>query len=238
MNAHAHADVDLKTLPAREALRAAIVTAEVSTAHLRQAAATLARADRLATDAQRRLDVLGDVDGQVLAHATVAYRTFAEIGGERPNISTPQYLAERQRQRDVAQQELAAAKAAQAEIAAEHASTLIEHNQCEREVATAADAVVADMVLPALGRYVQAIEAARIAWDDVASIAGMVVQRGTRWVDRVPMPGVPDGVREVLDRGFGNLAGPLLGERVASRRSTDWEDFRRRLRQDANARII
>jgi hypothetical protein len=232
-HAHAHADVDLKTLPAREALRAAIVIAEVSKTHLRQAAATLARADQMASDAQRRLDVLGDVDAEIVAHRAVSYKSWAADGGERPNISTPQHLAERQRQRDVAQQELAAAKAAQAELAAEHAAALLEHERCENNVAKAADAVVAGMAVPALGRYVQAIEAARIAWGDVASIAGMVVQRGPRWVDRVPMPGVPDGVREVLDRGFGNL----LGERVASRRSTDWEDLRRRLRQNADAQL-
>ena len=168
MNAHAHTK-----LPAREALRAAISVRDEAAARVREAAATLARAGRLATDAQRRLDVLGDVDGQVLAHATAAYRTFAESGGDRPDAGTPAHLVERQRQRDAARQELAAAEAARSQLTEEHAATQGEHERHEREVAAAADAVIAEMALLAWGRYVQAIEAARAAWDDAASICGM-----------------------------------------------------------------
>jgi hypothetical protein len=130
MNAH--------TKPsAREALRAAIAVRDEAAARVREAAATLARAGRLAADAQRRLAALGDVDGQVLAHATAAYRAFAEAGGERPDLATPAHLAERQRARDIARQELAAASAAQAELSDEHAAALREHERREREVAAA-----------------------------------------------------------------------------------------------------
>jgi hypothetical protein len=64
--------------------------------------------------------------------------------GPRPAAGVPAPLAEKQRQRDAAKQELAAAEAAQAELATAHAAAQGEHERHEREVAAAADAVIAE----------------------------------------------------------------------------------------------
>jgi ATPase subunit of ABC transporter with duplicated ATPase domains len=91
-------------------------------------------------------EIAGRTSAKV-AHATAAYRAFAQAGGERPDVGTPAHLAERQRDRDAARQELAVASAAQAQLAGEHAAALREHERREREVAAAADRVIAEMSL-------------------------------------------------------------------------------------------
>jgi hypothetical protein len=230
MNAHTK-------LPAREALRVAIATRDEAAARVREAAGTLARADRLATDAQRRLDVLGDVDGQVLAHATAAYRTFAEVGGERPDLGTPAHLAERQRARDAVRQELAAATAAQAQLGDEHAAAQGEHGRREREVAAAADAVIAEESISIYVRYVQAVEAARAAFDDMVAISGMTVAHGPRWVDRTQLPRLPPLVARAVSMGFGHRDEPPSPGGRRAPRSAEWEELRRQLRLSADAEI-
>jgi hypothetical protein len=227
MNAH--------TKPsAREALRAAIAVRDEAAARVPEAAATLARAGRLAADAQRRLDGLGDVDGQVLAHATAAYRNFAENGGERPDLGTPAHLAERQRTRDAARQELAAANAAQAQLGEEHAGALRDYERCEREVTAAADGVITE---ESIVRYVQAVEAARAAFDDMAAISGMTVQTGPRWADRTPLPGLPPLVTHAVRMGFGHREEPPPGQVRGPDRSAAWEDLRRRLQLSGDSQI-
>jgi hypothetical protein len=171
----------------------------------------------------------------VLAHATAAYRTFAESGGDRPDLGTPAHLAERRRACDAARQELAAAQAARAELGDGHAAAQREHERCERAVAAAADGVIAEMSLATYVRYTRAVEAAREAWDDLEVICAMTVSTGPRWVDRTPLPGLPPGLAEVVSRGFGHRDEPPLSERVASRRSAAWEDLRHRLRLNADA---
>jgi hypothetical protein len=66
--------------------------------------------------------------------------------------------------------ELAAAQPAQRELAGEHAAALREHERRDREVGATADAVNCEMLLLIWGRYVQAIKAARSAWDEVGAI--------------------------------------------------------------------
>jgi hypothetical protein len=220
---------------ARETLRAAIAVRDEAAARVREAAGTLARAGRLATDAQRRLDVLGDVDGQVLAHATAAYRTFAESGGGRPDVGTPAHLVERQHARNAARQELAAESAAQTQLAEEHAAALREHERRERAVAAAADSVIAEMSLAVYGRYVKAIEEAGAAWDDVEAICGMTVQKGPRWADRERLPGLPDGLIEAVGRGFGHR--DEMGQRHVAPRSTAWATVRQRLLANPEADV-
>jgi hypothetical protein len=228
MNAH--------TKPsARETLRAAIAVRDNAAARVREAAATLTRAGRLTADAQRRLAALGDVDGQVLAHATAAYRTFAAAGGERPDVGTPTHLAERQRARDTARQELAAASAAQAELADEHAAAQGEHERREREVAAAADAVIVEQTIKLYAAYVDAIKAARTAWDGMVAITAMT-QAGSR----LSLPGLEPLITHTIRLGFGHredeLMPPLLRPAVDPIASA-WEDLRRRLHQDADAQI-
>lgn len=228
MNAHAKA-------PLRAVLRAAIEARDAAAERLREASAALDRADQGAVRAQLRLRQIGDVDAEILAHSAAAYRTYAVSGGDPPSADVPPHLAEKRGRRDAAQAELAAAKAAQAQLAGEHAAAQTEHQRCDRAVAEAADAVVADMSLLALGRYVQAIRAARAAWDDVAAIAGMTVQTGPTWAMRAPLPGLPDGLADMVARGFGKLAELRPGESRAPGRSATWEDLRRRLRVSADA---
>jgi hypothetical protein len=132
---------------------------------------------------------------------------------------------------------LLAGTAAQAELAAEHAAAKREHERCENNVAKAADAVIAEESISIYVRYVQAVEAARAAWDDLTVICGMEVQNGPRWVDRTRLPGLVPGLVEAVGRGFGHRDESPPGESGASRRSAAWEDFRRRLRENADAEI-
>jgi hypothetical protein len=222
---------------ARQALRAAIAVRDEAAARVREAAATMARADRLAAGARIHLHLLRDIDEQIAAHHAAAYKIFVENGGERPDISTPQHLAEKQRNRDTAQQEFAAAQAAQAELAAEHAAARLEHDRCENHVSRAADAVIAEESIHIYVRYVQAVEAARAAFDDMATISGMTVQHGPRWVDRTQLPGLPPLVARAVGMGFGHRDEPPPGERRASDRSAAWDDLRRQLRESADAAL-
>jgi hypothetical protein len=222
---------------AREVLRAAIAVRDEAATRLREAAATLARAGRLAADAQRRLDVLGDVDSEILGHAAQAFRVSAESGGERPEVATPAHLAEKQRHRDAARQELAAAQAAQAELGDEHAAAQGEYGRREREVAVAADAVIAEESIQIFVRYVQAVEAAHTAFDDMAAISGMTVQTGPRWANRTQLPGVPPLVAQAVSMGFGHRDEAPPGHRDSAGRSAHWEELRRRLRQSAEAKL-
>jgi hypothetical protein len=66
-------------------------------------------AQQLLDSAQRRLAALGDVDGAIREHHAEAYKAWATEGGERPALDVPAHLAERQRARDVAREEEAAA---------------------------------------------------------------------------------------------------------------------------------
>jgi hypothetical protein len=137
MNAHTK-------LPAREALRAAIAVRDEAAARVREAAATLARADRLAVDAQRRLDVLGDVDGAIASRRADAYKAWAADGGERPALEVPPELAERQRARAVAADEFAAARTAHDALSAEGASAVQAHDRASDAVFDAAKQVLVE----------------------------------------------------------------------------------------------
>jgi hypothetical protein len=234
MNAHAH--VKAKS-SAREALRDAIATRDQAAARVRETAAILARSERNAASARWALDRLGDVDAEILARATALARKAAEAGGDKPEIGTPAHLEEKRHRRDVARQELAAAEAARSQLTKEHAAAQGEHERRVNNVAKAADAVIAEMSLLTWGRYVQAIEPARAAWDDLTVICGMEVQNGPRWVDRTRLPGLAPGLAEAVGRGFGHRDESPPGESGASRRSAAWEDFRRRLRESADAEI-
>jgi hypothetical protein len=131
---------DIRTLPLfdRKARLAKLLACSRSGSEaavgVRDAAATLARATQLAAEAKGRLMGL-DVDGAILAHATAAYSAFAENSGERPAVDIPAHLAERREACDAAKRELAAAQAAEAELADERAAALREH---KRRVAEAA----------------------------------------------------------------------------------------------------
>jgi hypothetical protein len=222
--------------PARAVLRAAIEARDVAAAREREAAAALGRADQSVARARLRLHQVRDVDAEILAHNAAAYRTHAVVGGDPPAADVPPHLAEKRGRRDACAAELAAAKAAQAQLAGEHAAAQTEHQRCDRAVAEAADAVVADMSLLALGRYALAIRAARAAWADVAAIAGMTVQTGLTWAERAPLPGLPDGLVDTVARGFGYQPEPIPGQAPPAR-SAVWEDLRRRLRDDAGAEL-
>jgi hypothetical protein len=233
MNAHAH--VKAKS-SAREALRDAIATRDQAAARVRETAAILARSERNAASARWALDRLGDVDAEILARATALARKAAEAGGDKPEIGTPAHLEEKRHRRDVARQELAAAEAARSQLTEEHAAAQGEHERREREVAAAADAVIAEESIKLYVRYVQAVEAARAAFDDMATISGMTVQHGPRWVDRTPLPGLPPLVARAVSMGFGHRDDPPPGERRGPR-SAEWEELRRQLRLSADAEI-
>jgi hypothetical protein len=234
MNAHAH--VKAKS-SAREALRDAIATRDQAAARVRETAAILARSERNAASARWALDRLGDVDAEILARATALARKAAEAGGDKPEIGTPAHLEEKRHQRDVARQELAAAEAARSQLTDAHAAALREHERCEREVVAAADAVIAEESIQLYVRYVQAVEAARAAFDDMAAISSMTVQTGPRWADRTQLPGLPPLVARAVSVGFGHRDEPPLGQRSTRGRSAEWEDLRRRLRENADAEI-
>jgi hypothetical protein len=170
-------NAQLKPPAAREVLRAAITARD-------EAAPAYERPPRRwrAPSASRPTRSAGSPRSATwtarFSHATAAYRTFAEAGGERPDLGTPPHLAERQRTRNAVRRELAAAQAAQAELADGHAAAQRQQERCEREVAAAADAVIAEMALALYGGYARAVEAARAAWDDLEVICGMTVSTG------------------------------------------------------------
>jgi hypothetical protein len=212
--------------PARDILRAAITARNDAAARVLLAAAALDRAHRAASAAQVRFYETGNPDAEILAHAMAQYRAYAEAGGPPPSADVPPALAERQRQRDVARHEMAAADAARAELAGAHAAALNEHAHREKAVATAADTVVAEQAVLALGRYGQAIRQARAAWDDASAIAVMTVSTGPTWAQRARMPSLPPGLVDAINRGFGNVE--------PQDRSAAWEDLRPRLRGNAD----
>jgi hypothetical protein len=231
MNLH----TQTKTKP-RDELRDAIADRDQAADRVRATAATLARSERIAASARYALERLGDVDAEILARATALARKAAEAGGDKPEIGTPAHLEEKRHRRDVARQELAAAEAARSQLTEEHAAAQREHERREREVAAAADAVIAEESISIYVRYVQSVEAARAAFDDMAIISGMTVQAAPRWADRTPLPGLPPLVTRAVSMGFGHRDKPPPVERTS--RSAEWEDLRRRLRLSADAQII
>jgi hypothetical protein len=222
-------------IPTRDMLRAAIVERDAAAGRERECAGALDRADRMASGAKIRLHQLGDVDAAILAHATAQYRVFAQRGGEPPAADVPPHLAEKRAARDAARAEHDAAKAAQSQLAGEHAAAQTERQRCDRAVIAAADAVVAEMALPALGAYVAAIREARQAWSDAEAIVRLVVPAPPSWAKEMHMPvvGLPDSVRSMLDRGFGTEPGPS----EPPGRAAAWASLRERLRTDPDAEL-
>lgn len=224
-------------IPTRDMLRAAIVERDAAAGRERECAGALDRADRMASGAKIRLHQLGDVDAEILAHATAQYREFAQRGGEPPAADVPPHLAEKRAARDAARAELAAAQAAQSQLAGEHAAAQTERQRCDRAAAAAADAVIAAMALPALGIYVAKIREARQSWNEAQAIVRMITPAPPSWSPdaRMSHPSLAEGVREMLDRGFGAEPGPRdqSSPPVAAR----WEDLRRRLRENADAEL-
>jgi hypothetical protein len=144
---------------------------------------------------------------------------------------------ERKATRDNLWQELAASEAARGLLAEEHAAAQTERDRRDRHVATAADAVIADEAVPIYVRYVQAVETARAAYDDMLAISGMTEQLyGPRWVDRAPLPGLPPLVARAVNLGFGHRdEPPPRGPRAP--RSANWAELRHRLLSNADAQI-
>lgn len=219
-------------IPTRDMLRAAIVERDAAAGRERECAGALDRADRMASGAKIRLHQLGDVDAAILAHATAQYRAFAETGGDAPTVDVPAHLQAKRTQRDAAKTELDAAKAAQAQLAGEHAAAQTERQRCERAIAQAADAVIAELALPALGLYVARIREARQSWSDAQAIVRMITPAPPSWSPDmvVAVPGLPDSVRQMLARGFGTQPDPS----EPPGRAAAWADFRRRLRENAD----
>jgi hypothetical protein len=80
-------------------------------------------------------------------------------------------------------------------------------------------------------KYVQAVQAARAAFDDMATISGMTVQAGPRWADRTPLPGLPPLVARTVSMGFGHRDEPPPGQVRGPDRSA------RRLQLSADSQI-
>jgi hypothetical protein len=233
-------EMNMQTKPPapRTVLRQAIADRDAAAGRERTAAAALDQADHNIAGPRLRLHLARDVDAEILADATARYRAFAEAGGDAPTIDVPEHLAEKRRQRDTAKAELDAAKAAQAQLARAHADAQTERQQYDRRVAAAADAVLADMALPALGVYARAIREARQAWGDAAAIVRLVVPTAPAWAPdmHMPQPALPNGVREMLERGFGSEPSPCDQSHPPARAAA-WEDLRRRLRENADAEM-
>jgi hypothetical protein len=96
--------------------------------------------------------------------------------------------------------------------------------------------VIAEESIQLYVRYVQAVEAARAAFDDMATISSMTVQTGPRWADRAQLPGLPPLVARAVSMGFGHRDESPPGER-RDPRSAVWEELRQRLRTSAEAEL-
>jgi hypothetical protein len=226
-------------IAARDALRAAIDFRR----HVAEAAA------RANDAAERARQLRSMADYQVTRRANLEAGSHAlrveamkarALDGSSAQAATPGDAPpiEQQHERQRLVDEAAAARAAHEQLQADAQLRAEELRQADARVVAAADRVIAEQALPALGAYVRAIAEARQAWSDAQAIVRLLVPAAPSWAAEMhmPVPGLPDGVRAMLDRGFGTEPGPRdHGSPPA--RAAAWEDFRRRLRDDADAEI-
>jgi hypothetical protein len=227
MNAH--------TKPsAREALRAAIAVRDEAAARVREAAATLARSERLAADAQRRLAALGDVDGAIATRRADAYKAWAADGGERPALDVPTELAERQRARGAAAEELAAAQAAHESLSTESASTVHAHGRASDAVFDAAKRVLVEEAERIAAELEEALRHVFALNDELHAISMLSAQRGGQtWAEgRLQLsPAVHRRLTTPLD-WRPQLPG---GQSYAGRRLSGWQTLFMTLQVDPDA---
>jgi hypothetical protein len=185
MNAHDPTTAQASPVsPARERLRSAIAERTAAEAALAAASQSAIRAQNIMEAAQRRVEALGDVDGEIAAHHAAAYRAYAETGGERPELEVPAHLADRQRRLTTEREQLAAARAAHAALAAENDAAREALALAKDNVLFAAKAVLeaeADRLAAKLEAVVSKAHALR---DDLLALAGLsVMERGQTWAE-------------------------------------------------------
>ena len=126
------------------------------------------------------LDALGDVDGAIAAHRADAYKAWAADGGERPvpDVPVPPHLAERQRARAVAADELAAAKAAHDALSAERAAAVAAHGRASDAVFDAAKQVLVEEADRIAAELEETLRHALALNDELHALSMLSAQRG------------------------------------------------------------
>lgn len=214
-------------IPARDVLRAAIDDRQRAAEAVARANDAADRARMIKATADLRVSQRALADARSRSARVEALRVHA-LEGSSAGAPAGDAPPEHRHELDEAD----AARAAYEQLQADARLRAEEHRKAEARVIAAADAVVAELALPALGLYVARIREARQSWNDAQAIVRMITPAPPSWSPDmvVAVPGLPDSVRQMLARGFGTEPGPS----EPPGRAAAWEDFRRRLRENAD----
>ena len=125
----------------RAALREAIAARDALKEKVGIAEASAQRGKQMVQAAQGKLDKFGDVNGAILRHRAASFKDAAK-GGPKPSLALPADLLNKERARDEAASEVAAAKAAHKSLVGEFAETQSALRNAERNVVELAGQVL------------------------------------------------------------------------------------------------
>jgi hypothetical protein len=125
----------------RAALRQAIAARDAAKEKVGLAEASAQSGKRMLQAAQGKLDKFGDVNGAILRHRAASFKDAAK-GGPKPSLALPADLLNKERARDEAASEVAAAKAAHQSLIGELADVQSALRNAERNVSELAGRVL------------------------------------------------------------------------------------------------
>jgi hypothetical protein len=125
----------------RDALRNAITERDAAKERVRVAGESAEHGKQLLRTAQRKLEQFGDVDGAILKHRAASFKSAAQ-GGPKPSLALPADLPKRERGRDEAASEVAAARAAHGSLVGELAEAQAALRKAETTVSELASQVL------------------------------------------------------------------------------------------------
>jgi hypothetical protein len=126
----------------RAALRQAIAARDAAKEAVRVAEASAQRGKQMLQAAQGKLDKFGDVNGAILRHRAASFKDAAKGGSKKPSLALPADLLNKERARDEAASEAAAAKAAHQSLVGEFAEAQSALRNAERNVSDLAGQVL------------------------------------------------------------------------------------------------
>jgi hypothetical protein len=125
----------------RAALSKAIAERDTAKEALRVASEAAERGKQLLRTAQHKLEQFGDVEGAILKHRAASFKSAAQ-GGPKPSLALPTDLLKRERARDEAASEVAAARAAHSSLVGEFAESQAALREAESKVSELAGQVL------------------------------------------------------------------------------------------------
>jgi hypothetical protein len=126
----------------RAALGEAIAERDTAKEALRVASEAAERGKQLLRTAQHKFELFGDVEGAILQHRAASFKSAAQ-GGPKPSLALPSDLLKRERARDEAASEVAAARAAHSSLVGEFAEAQAALREAESKVSELAGRVLA-----------------------------------------------------------------------------------------------